>query len=739
MAERQSRSFMRTAWCTAAIDWLALHHVGDDVELRRRARLVVAFGWTLISLAAVYATIFFAMNSPIGSAVLGAGAGMGIAALTVMRRTGSCFIVGNLLTAAFFVALTGLACRLGGHGAHSLAWYAGVPIVALSTAGRRSALTWLVVTTASFAEIYLLHLGGYSFPNDLTPGQYDLLGFFSWVGLTVLLLSLTLVYETAMSQTLAELRSAEHRLLRERNFSDSAIASLPGMFYLFDDQGRYLRWNENLEHVSGFSPEELRKMNPLDFFRGQDREVILHRIEEGFSTGQTVTEACFITKDGTAIPYLFSGRRLLIDGRPHLVGMGIDIADRKQTEAALAAARDRAEAATRAKSEFLANMSHEIRTPMTAILGFSEILAASITDPDQHDSVKTIQRNGEYLLGIINDILDLSKIEAGKMEIERVQCCPRELLDELVSLMRVRANAKSLPLEVEYDGPIPRSIQSDPKRLRQILINLMGNAVKFTETGKVRLVARLLDPQCEDPKMQFDVIDSGIGMTDAQISELFKPFGQLDASTTRKHGGTGLGLTISKRLSRELGGDIVVKSAAGEGSTFTVTVTTGPLDGVELLAGPTVAQSTAAHVSKPSASDASLKCRVLIAEDGPDNQRLLSLFLKKAGAEVSIAENGQIAHDAALAARDAGTPFDVILMDMQMPVMDGYSATGKLRAAGYAGPIIALTAHAMSADRDRCLDAGCDDYMTKPVNRKNLVALVGNYASRSMRSFSNSS
>ena len=264
--------------------------------------------------------------------------------------------------------------------------------------------------------------------------------------------------------------------------------------------------------------------------------------------------------------------------------------------------------------------------------------------------------------------------------------------------MRVRANAKSLPLEVEYDGPIPRSIQSDPKRLRQILINLMGNAVKFTETGKVRLVARLLDPQCEDPKMQFDVIDSGIGMTDAQISELFKPFGQLDASTTRKHGGTGLGLTISKRLSRELGGDIVVKSAAGEGSTFTVTVTTGPLDGVELLAGPTVAQSTAAHVSKPSASDASLKCRVLIAEDGPDNQRLLSLFLKKAGAEVSIAENGQIAHDAALAARDAGTPFDVILMDMQMPVLDGYEATALLRRRGYTGPIIALTAHAMAAN-----------------------------------------
>ncbi|MBU4270638.1 MAG: response regulator [Planctomycetes bacterium] len=729
---------------SAGVDWFIPAHVrGGNLDVLRRARLVVAFAWSLILLATFYSVFLFWMNSPIGVAGLMMGNGVAILILYVVRRTGAVFMAGNLLTASFFCVLTILACRFGGHGSLILPWYATVPVMVLSTVGRRSAVFWLAVASSSLAAFYALDYTGYSFPNDLAPHHYKLLCLLAWIGLIVLVFAFAFLYEAAMSQTLAELKSAEDGLLREKDFSDSVIATLPGVFYLLDGEGKLLRWNKNAEHVSGYSPEEIPGMQLLDFFRGRDREIIKHNVEVVFTKGQATSEVCFVTKDGTAIPYLFPGKRVMIDGKLHLVGMGIDITERKQIEQqikdyaatlesknlALEELNEAAEAASRAKSEFLANMSHEIRTPMTAILGFSEILMGSVLDQEQFDAATTIKQNGEYLIGIINDILDLSKIEAGKLEIEHVQCSPCQVISEVASLMRVRANAKNLSLQIDYDGPIPQTIQSDPTRLRQILINLAGNAIKFTEVGKVRLVARLLDAECDEPKMQFEVVDSGIGMTGEQIAKLFNPFQQADTSTTRKFGGTGLGLTICKRLAGKLGGNINVKSTAGEGSTFTVTVGTGPLDGVKLLDSPSEAQLPTHSDRKPAAPKTKLDCRVLLAEDGSDNQRLIVFLLKKAGAEVVVADNGQIVYDLALAARDEGIPFDVILMDMQMPVMDGYEATTKLREAGYTGPIIALTAHAMSTDRNKCLNAGCNDYVTKPIDHKKLISVVAEYAS----------
>lgn len=413
-----------------------------------------------------------------------------------------------------------------------------------------------------------------------------------------------------------------------------------------------------------------------------------------------------------------------------------------QLEAAfqeLEGAMRQAEAANQAKSEFLANMSHEIRTPMTAIIGFAELLAEEVLCCTQcagygdcelrernGQYVETIRSNGRYLLEIINDILDLSKIESGGLEVERIPCSPLEILHEVRGLMAARAAEKKLEFVVETEGPVPEAIRSDPTRLRQILVNLVGNAVKFTSAGHVRLSLALVEPPlgAGDPRLRFRVSDTGIGIGPEQTARLFVPFSQADSSTTRKYGGTGLGLAISKRLIEALGGTIAVESTPGQGSTFTMEVPTGPLEGVPRVEYKPLdtGATSAADESPPPLQP--LNARVLLVEDGPDNQRLLSFLLKKAGATVVTAENGQVAVELALAARAEGHRFDLILMDMQMPVMDGYEATRRLRAAGYDGPIIALTAHTMQGDREKCLAAGCDDFTPKPIDRRALLEAI---------------
>ena len=397
---------------------------------------------------------------------------------------------------------------------------------------------------------------------------------------------------------------------------------------------------------------------------------------------------------------------------------------RQRTEQ-LNEAKQRAESADRAKSEFLANMSHEIRTPMTAILGFSEMLTEpSLPEPQRLNAVHTIRRNGEHLLSILNGILDLSKIEVGRMTVERILCSPAGVIAEVLSLMRVPADAKKLSLDCEYQGAVPETIQSDPTRLRQILLNLVGNAIKFTKVGGVRLTVRLVTG--EAPMIQFDVQDTGIGMSVEEMDTLFCPFTQADTSHTRRFGGTGLGLVISRRLAELLGGTVrVVDSRPGVGTTLRLRVATGPLDGVRTIKDLSSQMlSTADQRTGRSVLPGALNCRILLAEDAPDNQRLVSHILGKAGAEVTIVENGKLAVDRALSAEAEGSPFDVILMDMQMPVMDGYEAAGLLRQKGYRGAIVALTAHAMLGDREKCLRAGCDDFTAKPVNRTKLIEVI---------------
>ncbi|KKL61253.1 hypothetical protein LCGC14_2197160, partial [marine sediment metagenome] len=392
--------------------------------------------------------------------------------------------------------------------------------------------------------------------------------------------------------------------------------------------------------------------------------------------------------------------------------------------------KQKADEASQIKSQFLANMSHEVRTPINGIKGLHYLALQQQDWQQARHYIEQADGALSVLLRVLNDVLDFSKMEAGKLDLEILDFDLRMALEEMNSILAVKAQEKGLEYVCSIEAEVPSLLQGDPGRLRQILINLTGNAVKFTEVGKVRLVARLSDAESDEPKMQFEVVDSGIGMSEEQIAKLFKPFSQADTSTTRKFGGTGLGLAISKRLAEALGGDITVQSTPGEGTTFTVTVRTGPLDGVTLLDDLTGAQISTHSDKGLTAPKTKLDCRVLLAEDGPDSQRLISFLLKKAGAEVTVAENGQIAHDLVLAARNEGTSFDVVLMDMQMPVMDGYDATVKLREAGYTDPIIALTANAMSTDRDKCLNTGCDDYLAKPIDREKLLSVVAEYASR---------
>ncbi|MEQ1895383.1 MAG: ATP-binding protein, partial [Planctomycetota bacterium] len=386
------------------------------------------------------------------------------------------------------------------------------------------------------------------------------------------------------------------------------------------------------------------------------------------------------------------------------------------------------ERANRAKNEFLANMSHEIRTPMTAILGYAELcLAHDIPDTDRRRYAEIIYTNGEHLLSVINDILDISKIEAGRMTVEPTVCAPFEIVSEIRALMEVRAREKGLTLTVENVGSIPEIVRTDSTRLRQILLNLVNNALKFTDKGSV--VLRFSCEQVEGgrERLLFEVVDTGVGLTSAQIDKVFRPFVQADTSTTRKYGGTGLGLTISKTLAELLGGDLTCTSEPGQGSTFRVWIDPGPLEGVRrieefpkrLLSG---------RPQRPLAGPGpAMRGRVLLAEDVAVNRRLISTILLRAGIRVDEAENGQVALEKTLAAREGGRPYDIVFMDMQMPIMDGYEATRQLRTAGYLRPIVALTSHSMAGERQRCLDAGCDEYMTKPLDRLVLIQVLGRF------------
>ena len=395
-----------------------------------------------------------------------------------------------------------------------------------------------------------------------------------------------------------------------------------------------------------------------------------------------------------------------------------EIRRRQQAQVELETAKDAAEAANRAKTEFLANMSHEIRTPLNGIMGFTEVLmnaSSDISSEDRQDYLTTIHRSGSHLVELINDILDVSKIEAGRFELERITCSPHQIISDVVSVLRVKAQEKGLRLEYELATALPRTIASDPPRLRQLLMNLVGNAIKFTEQGSIRIVVGMTHRT--PSQLQIEVADTGMGIPFEKLEVIFDPFSQADTSVTRRFGGTGLGLAISRKITEALGGRLTVQSEVGSGSVFRATIDPGPVSNQTVDESATTPPPTVRSAQKADAR--LLGTRILIVDDGETNRKLIQLVLRRAGAETSTAKDGIEAIHAIEHA-----PPDLILMDMQMPVMDGYSATRELRMKGYTMPIIALTAHAMKGDEQKCLDAGCSSYLTKPVDSPLLLATI---------------
>lgn len=409
-------------------------------------------------------------------------------------------------------------------------------------------------------------------------------------------------------------------------------------------------------------------------------------------------------------------------GKPYrLTGITINVTEKKRAAEKLKEAKDEAERANKVKSAFLANMSHEIRTPLGAIIGFTDLLKDShVTDAERVHFIDTISRNGKALTRIIDDILDLSKVEAGRLEIECVEFSFVVLLDEVVDLFRERTREKQLYLILNIHNKVPKLICSDPVRLRQVLVNIIGNAVKFTSKGGVTISVSSYTEE-DWHNFTIDVVDTGIGLTHDQREKLFEPFTQAETSTNRRFGGTGLGLALSRRLARALGGDINIQDHLNKsGSTFSIT----------FKARRTKSSNSTVKIATSQDFIPNLRgVNILVAEDCPDNQYVIKKILEKTGAHVEVVSNGLQVLE-----RSNERNYDLVLMDIQMPLMDGYEATRILRASGYNKPIIALTAHAMAEERELTHAVGCNGHLTKPLNSIELFSTVSDHFKSSQNS-----
>ena len=506
---------------------------------------------------------------------------------------------------------------------------------------------------------------------------------------------------------------------RVRNALDTLAESL----MLIDAQGQIVLTNSSFCELVGEQADDMIGTPAARFeWHNRDGEAIAadalpwaQTMRDGISTRNlpvSIRRADGISRSFLANSAAIMGDHKTVNGA--MISLD-DVAELEEKEVALLAATAHAEQANRAKTEFLANMSHEIRTPMNAVLGFTELIRRGKTqnagEADRY--LETIHRNGKHLLELINDILDLSKVEAGEFKVEQIDHPPHQIIHDVIEILRVRADEKAVGLSFEVLTPVPAAIKTAPARLRQILTNLTGNAIKFTEQGQVTITEAYRD-NSDGGVLEICVRDSGIGIGQDKLASIFEPFTQAESSTTRRFGGTGLGLTISRKFARAMGGDITVTSEMGHGSEFRITLPLAAAeqsDALLTLIDAAEAMQTSAPDEQSNETWQFDSGRVLVVDDSPENRQLVNVVLTDAGIDVVEASNGLEAVEKVRA-----ESFDVVLMDMQMPVMDGYEATRTLRKEGFTTTIIAFTAHALAGFEQEIKEVGCDSYLTKPID-----------------------